>query len=416
MRTLGDDPPGLRGKGPGKKARGRERRHPRRWEREPGTWGRGPWGGPNQQQAPAGAAVVMVTLIQLIGSTIAMHAQPAAVPLDGLGYGLLVAGPVTLLARRRWPLVSLATTLSATVGYLALGYPRGPFFLAAVVALFAAVRRANRIVVWAMCGAAYAAYVFVGDGPYVTLAIWTVVALVLAEASRVRGQHFTEVAAARAAAQQARQEQSRRQASDERLRIARELHDVLGHHLSLINVRAGVGLHLLDSDPEQAREALGAIKLASSEALREVRGVLSTLSPQPQAPRSPAPGLAGLPELVEQARTAGLTVTVQEIGIGPVPGDVDRAAYRIVQEALTNVRRHAGPAATASITIERRPDQLSVRVDDTGPGPTDSTSDGNGLPGMRERAAALGGTLTVSRNDGGGFRVQAQLPLTQENS
>jgi signal transduction histidine kinase len=250
---------------------------------------------------------------------------------------------------------------------------------------------------------------------YLVTAVGTVVAMVLAQLNRLRRDFFAQVATTRAEASRARQEQSRRQASDERLRIARELHDVLGHHLSLINVRAGVGLHLLDSDPDQAREALGAIKVASAEALREVRGVLSTLNPQPgDAPRSPAPNLADLDALAEETRAAGRAVTVDHTGDPvPVPGDVGRAAYRIVQEALTNVRRHAGPAASASITIGYRPDALTVRVEDTGPGPASSTSDGNGIPGMRERAAALGGTLTATGRPEGGFRVDARLPLTR---
>jgi signal transduction histidine kinase len=360
---------------------------------------------------------VFIGAIQLIGTNIAAHGQPHATPLDLLGYGLLVIGPLALLFRRRWPVPTLAVTLAAAVSYYALDYPRGPSFLAAVVALFVAVRRANRPVVWALCALAFLAYVVVGHaslGQYLAFGAWTAVAVALAEASRVRAEHFAEMATAQAEAARARQEQSRRQASDERLRIARELHDVLGHHLSLINVRAGVALHLLDSDPEQAREALGAIKLASSEALGEVRGVLSALNPQQDAPRSPAPGLADVGALADEARAAGLAVTVHRSPPDAlhVPGEVDRAAYRIVREALTNVRRHAGGSAKVSITIGYGPEALTVRVDDTGTGQTSSTSDGNGIPGMRERAVALGGTLTAGRRPGGGFRVDARLPLT----
>jgi signal transduction histidine kinase len=366
-----------------------------------------------------GVMPVVVGAIQVIGSTVAMHGQPDTKPLNLLGYALLVVGAAALVARRRWPLPTLVVTLATTVSYLVLDYPRGPFFLAAVVAVFGAVRRANRLLTWALCAIAYLAYVVAAHaslGQYLVVGAWTAVTVVLAEAARVRGEHFTEIGLARAAAARARQEQSRRQASDERLRIARELHDVLGHHLSLINVRAGVGLHLLDTDPEQAREALGAIKVASAEALREVRGVLSALNPQSQsAPRSPAPGLADLDALADDTRAAGLAVTVRRSTDDTVaiPGEVERAAYRIVQEALTNVRRHAGAAATVTVTIGYGPDELTVQVDDTGPGPAPSTSDGNGIPGMRERAAALGGTLHAGRGPDGGFRVDARLPLNE---
>jgi signal transduction histidine kinase len=254
----------------------------------------------------------------------------------------------------------------------------------------------------------------------VGVATWTVVALALAEVARGRSERFAEMRRAGAEAARARAEQSRRQASEERLRIARELHDVLGHHLSLINMRAGVALHLLDTQPperapEQARDAFAAIKQASAEALREVRGVLAALRPADEsAPRSPTPGLAELDALVEQARAAGLPVTLRLDGLpAQLPAEVDRAAYRIVQEALTNVRRHAGPSATATVCIGWSPEALAVRVDDDGAGPaaTAPAEPGNGIPGMRERAAALGGELSAGGRAGGGFRVDATLPL-----
>src|SRR5262249_33643181 len=144
--------------------------------------------------------------------------------------------------------------------------------------------------------------------------------------------------------------------------------DVLGHHLSLINVRAGVALHLLDTRPDEVRGALDAIKQASAEALREVRGVLATLNQGEQpAPRTPAHGLSDVDQLADGARAAGLPVTVTRHGVArPLPAEVDRAAYRIVQEALTNVRRHAGPDATATVVIGYTPRSLSLRVEDSG--------------------------------------------------
>ena len=370
---------------------------------------------------------LLIAAIQVTGCLAASRGQGPANALDGLAFALLVGGPLALLWRRTHPVLTFAVVQVATVAYLVLDYPRGPFFVAAIVALFNAARHGHRVAAWIITGAGYLVYVlvtqfnlFIGGhhlspdslGEYVVIAAWTAVALAIAEVARTRTEHFAEVARTRAEAARARQEQARRQASDERLRIAQELHDVLGHHLSLINVRAGVALHLLDTKPEQARDALGAIKVASSEALREVRTVLATLNGDQAPPRTPAPGLADVDGLAEDARGAGLTVHLRRTGPSEeVPGDVGRATYRIVQEALTNVRRHAGPTPTVDIDLNVGPDELRVRVDDSGVGAVPSTSDGNGIPGMRERAAALGGTLVADARPGGGFRVEARLPL-----
>jgi len=401
----------------------------RRWPPDGPRWGDGPdW---RRSRGPT-FAFAPVLLVQLIGTALAARNQPGTV--DALGWALLVAGPVALAVVRRLPLVALAVSLAATAAYLSVDYPRGPFFLAALVAVFVAVRRANRVAVWTMVATAYAGYVAVTSladsvdgvrlaqpslGTYALVAAWTAVAVALAEGSRVRAAHFAEMMRAREEAKRARSEQARRQASEERLRIARELHDVLGHHLSLINVRAGVALHLLDSRPEQAREALGAIKQASAEALREVRGVLAALNADDEsAPRSPALGLDDLGPLVDEARAAGLEVDVRIDGEPePLAAEVDRAAYRIVREALTNVRRHAGPSAAVTITIGYGADGLALRVEDTGVGESASDlGEGNGIPGMRERAVAVGGTLSVGPRPGGGFRVEACLPTASRGS
>jgi signal transduction histidine kinase len=192
--------------------------------------------------------------------------------------------------------------------------------------------------------------------------------------------------------------------------MARELHDVLAHSISVINVQAGVGLALLDTDPEQARTALTTIKAASKEALGEVRQVLDTLRAPGDAPRTPAPGLDRLPELVEQAAGAGLTVEIE--GEAPkLPPGTDLAAFRIVQEALTNVVRHSG-SRQARVRLDQAEGALRLRIDDDGPATgADAGGSGNGLAGMRERAAALGGTIEAGPRDDGGFRVLAVVPL-----
>jgi signal transduction histidine kinase len=358
-----------------------------------------------------------------------------AVPLDGLGYALLAAGPAALVWRRISPLATLVVALVATYGYLVLDYPRGPYFLAGFLAIILASRAARREVVLTLAAVPFLLVVVaalpgawhidnrpidVDTGTAVGAAAWTVIALAIGEVLRAQGERFAEMRRAQAEADRARREQSRRQASDERLRIARELHDVLGHHLSLINVRAGVALHLLDTRPAETREALAAIKLASAEALREVRGVLATLAPETEAaPRAPAPDLSMVEELAADARAAGTPVHIARTGSDrPLPRDVERAAYRIVQESLTNVRRHAGAGASATVTIDVAPEGMTVRVEDTGTGPVPSAAaqaQGNGIAGMAERAAALGGWLRAGPGrEGTGFVVEAFLPTPAE--
>jgi signal transduction histidine kinase len=194
------------------------------------------------------------------------------------------------------------------------------------------------------------------------------------------------------------------------------LHDSLGHHVSLINVQAGVALHLMDDDPEQARSALAAIKRSSGELLREMRATLGILRGVDEGPpRTPVAGLARLEDLLAENRSAGLPVELEIVGAQrDLPPIVDQAAYRIVQESLTNTRRHAGPAH-ARVRLEYADEGLLVQVDDDGLGAPAHTepSGGNGLPGMRERATSLGGTLTAGPRPGGGFRVEAHLPASR---
>jgi signal transduction histidine kinase len=368
---------------------------------------------------------IVVAIVQVVFTRAAADNQDPVRDLDALGYLLLLAGPAALVVRRRAPVVTLAVALTAADVYVLAGYPGGPFFVAAVLALFSAVSAGHRVAAWVCAGGAYAVLALGAVLPGVpeaarpslthlgVVAIWLAVFLALAEAVRVRSEQLAQQARYRAAQEHSRAEQQRRQASEERLRIARELHDVLGHHLSLINVQAGVGLHLMDSQPEQAREALSAIKTASAEALREVRAVLGVLRPEEEAaPRAPAPGLDRLADLTAEA---GLPVAVRVRGTArPLPAEVDRAAYRIVQEALTNVRRHAGAAATATVTIAYGDSDLTVRVDDDGQGATGAPP-GSGIAGMRARATGLGGDVTAGPRAEGGFRVEARLPVEEES-
>jgi signal transduction histidine kinase len=383
-------------------------------------WHGPPWGG---QRPPGFALPFVVGVIQVVGSFGAEHGQPERTPLDALAVALLVAGPLALLARRRYPVQVLAVVAAVSLAYLFRGYPWGPFFLSFAVALLHAVSRGHRTAAWAAGVGTYVGYFalirFVDDtvrpgyGAYLGTGAWLLVLLAVGELARVARERATE-------AERTRAEERRRQASDERLRIARELHDVLAHNISLINVRAGVALHLMDDDPEQVRAALVAIKEASRDTLREVRATLGVLrAVDEDAPRAPTAGLAGLPELADQVRAAGLPVRTEVAGEPrTLPAPVDLAAFRIVQEALTNVRRHAG-RASATVLVGYGDGELTVRVDDDGTGTAPAgppePGGGNGIPGMRERAAALGGTLTAGPRPGGGFRVEAHLPLPADS-
>ena len=343
-------------------------------------------------------------------------------PLDWFAWVLVVAGPLALHHRRRFPRTALAVCLGATLLYLLMGYAYGPIFLNALVAVIVIGGAGYRREVWSMSVLFAIGMTFVPTHSakgqlrnslteILFTAGWLLALLMLAELFRVLRQRALEAQKAREQEARAHEQESRRQASEERLEIARELHDVLAHSISLIAVQANVALEVMDRRPEQARIALSAIKDASRSALGEVRSVLTVLRGDRAAPRDPAPDLGRLGHLVELAEAAGLKVALSVVGDPErVPLAVSQAGYRIVQESLTNVVRHAG-AGRATILVEAG-DGLHLRIADDGRGcPLGETaSGGNGLPGMRERAAAFGGALTAGPQPGGGFRVDAHIP------
>ncbi|MFR9675688.1 sensor histidine kinase [Streptomyces sp. TR06-5] len=392
-------------------------------------------GGPLWRHLPAGPSAgtglpwrssLLIAVVVMAGSHVAAQNQVGdRVPLDVAGRFLLLAGPALLLLRHRLPRTTVFATAVVCLLYLGAGYPYGPVFLSVVVAVFSAVVAGHRFAAWGALAVLGAGHLLLGlwwyhwlppvgdDGvslwEELVVGAWLVVVVPVAELARVRHEQW-----ARDREERAREEQ--RRAERERLRIARELHDVLAHSISVINVQAGVGLALLDTDPEQARDALTTIRTAGRQALGEVRQVLETLrAPDGAASRSPAPGLERLPELVEHAGSAGLRVTTRTTGTpAPLPSGTDLAAFRIVQEALTNVLRHSA-ARRARVTLQRGGDTLEVLVEDDGPASGgDTGGSGNGLAGMRERAAVLGGTLEAGPRSGGGFRVRAVLPVGYE--
>src|SRR5690606_14915114 len=335
---------------------------------------------------------------------------------------LVVAACLPIVVWRWRPLWALVGTGAAVAAYLALGYAYGPVMFPLIVAVYgyaarAALRRtvvATTILVGAAV-AALAAEVAVGDRgavEFLTGIAWTVAWLIIPAAVGV------VVKVRQDAAAQVRAEQARRGISEERLGLAQEVHDVVGHSLAVIAMQAGVALRALEQDPGQAREVVESIRTTSTEALASLRAELDTLrqaSPEPDAPRRPRTGVADLPALVDRFRHSGLPVDLEAgTGVSDLPADVDHAAYRVVQEALTNVLRHAGPAAVARTRIVREPDAVRVEVTNTGAttGVTPvAEGAGHGIAGMRERARALGGTLEAGPRPSGGFVVRARLPL-----
>lgn len=363
---------------------------------------------------PASFVVLAVAVVQVVGTVFAAARQPDHRPLDALAFVLLLAGPAALSLRRRAPAAMLPVAAAATVIYLASGYPWGPVLLSLAVAIVFSAAAGRRWQTWTVAGACAAALVALflagGDEGALIRAVagtsWLVILVLLGEGARLRGERVAE---------RRRQHESREQAArDEyRLALARDIHDVVAHSLSMINVRASVALHLGDRDPDQFRPALEAIKTASKESLDEVRQLLGVL--REDAPLGPTagPDLNKLPELAENARRAGLDVRLEQRIGRPVAPAVQEAAYRIVQEALTNVVRHAG-AGRADVVLEAPaagPDsgRLTVTVDDDGRGAAGAPA-GNGVTGMRERAAALGGSVEFVPREPG-WRVRAVLPL-----
>jgi len=429
-------------------ARRWERREQRRWERY-GLESDGDLDFEHRRTSVAGAAVGIL-LISIAGTLFSERTLAGYHPLDGRGWALLVLAPLLLVARRKAPIpVALLVSVVMSAYYL-LGYPPGPVFLAQLVALHSVQLKSRRWIAWTIAGVGYAAFTVADQylsgepdvplGGLIAAGLWTALVLMGTEAGKAARERRLEYRARHAEAERSRREGERRRVSEERLRIAREVHDLLGHHLSLINVQSGVALHLMDArtgehvdapvemsaaEHAELRTSLAAIKQSSKDALVELRSTVNALrGVDEDAPRQPAPTLDRLDDLLAGATATGLRVTAERIGRPrALPPRVDLAAFRIVQEALTNVRRHAGPV-DAVVTLEYGDDRLVVRVDDDGPGAPgadapdvhlDSIDEppeggGNGIPGMRERAQSVGGTLEAGPRQDGGFRVRAELP------
>jgi signal transduction histidine kinase len=349
---------------------------------------------------------------------------------DAIGYGVTLVAALALIGRRRWPLAVFAITLLATLAYIGRNYSTGAIVLALLVALTTLAAQGNHrrtavaaVVVLASFVLVRALWVFEGWNYRRTLISpgmvigGCIAAVFLGLAVSSRRAYIAEVEDRAERAERSREEEARRRADAERIRIAREFHDIVGHSIATINVLAGAAVHALDKRPQQAEEALRTIKATSQQALREVRAGLGVLQQRDdeQEPRAPTPGLAQLALLVATTSKAGVATRVHISGDPrPLPVQVDLAAYRIVQESLTNVIRHAG-AGSASVSLAYGDGRVVVEVDDSGRagggGERATSGSGHGIAGMRERALALGGEFEAGPREDGGFRVRASLPL-----
>ncbi|MEU0900556.1 sensor histidine kinase [Streptomyces massasporeus] len=344
---------------------------------------------------------------------------------DVLSLLLMTLGAAALVFRRRAPMAVLALTGTLSVIESVTGDPRTPVAMSAVIALYTVASTTDRPTTWrvglltmtVLTGAAMAA----GPLPWYAqenlgIFAWTGIGATAGDAVRSRRAFVQAIRERAERAERTREEEARRRVAEERLRIARDLHDVVAHHIALVNVQAGVAAHVMDKRPDQAKEALAHVREASRSALNELRATVGLLrqSGDPEAPTEPAPGLDRLDELTGTFRSAGLHVEVARADQGTtLPAAVDLAAYRIIQEALTNVQKHAGPQAKAEVSVVHVGPNVEITVLDDGSGEneTQGSGGGHGLLGMRERVSALRGTLTTGPRYGGGFRVHAILPL-----
>lgn len=343
--------------------------------------------------------VLALFVVTLAGTLGRWHAHPK--PGAGILAGLSV---VVLLARRRRPELTWLANAVVTTFYFALGYPDGPVFLSIFASAYALTSRWPTRRWWPYALAAVPVVVAMASrwtdssvGSVAARITWFVAVLAasaaIGSAMRTRGE--------------TRREQARRTATEERLRMAQDLHDGVGHGLAVIAMQAGVALHVLDRDPARARESLLAIRETSRESLDALRAELSRLSTEPGGgPRAVRNGLADLPALVARVRAGGLDVDLRSEPVG-VTEEVGAVAYLVVQEALTNVLRHSG-AASAHVEVTEEQGSLVVAVVDDGQG--GEVSEGLGISSMRSRVEGRGGTLQVGPGERG-FEVRAVIPV-----
>ncbi|MBI0376747.1 sensor histidine kinase [Streptomyces albiflaviniger] len=391
---------------------------------------RGTWWREGALTATAFALCLLGGVVQEDGRTLSW--PPAA------AYVIAVVSCAVLPVRHRAPLAAMAATTAAGVLVPFLGVLLSPLIVApAVITAYSLTARTERHAVSAVSLTSVA--LLVASTPLFGALSWKdasrvgavaafpLVAGVLGHSAQNRRAYLAAVEERARRAEKTRESEARRRVAEERVRIARELHDLVAHQITLANAQASVAAHLFDTRPEQTRKSLKELVETTGDALDELRATVGLLrqSGDATAPDEPAPGLSRLPTLLESFRRAGLEVSVHQEGtVRPLPPGVDLTAYRIVQEALTNVTKHAG-TGSARVRLVWNRDRVTITVADDGGGartaPTAATGPrtatgpdrppGYGLIGMRERATAVGGHLSAGRRPEGGFLVSTQLPL-----
>ncbi|MFI6934311.1 sensor histidine kinase [Streptomyces sp. NPDC050287] len=350
---------------------------------------------------------------------------PQRVPLTATVAVLAALACGALVFQRRWPIPVLAVTTGIACVSMIVSDAQGVFLGAPVIAAYTVAVRTDRRTAWTAGAAAALVYgvtslatagsAWSGIGTQ-NLIVWIGMAVAAGDAVRSRRAYVGLLEERARRAEQSREEEAARRVVEERLRIARELHDVAAHHIAVISVQAGVAGHTLRTDPDVAEESLTLVRQASRSVLEELSALLGVLrrDDDPRAPVQPTRGLDGLEELAGSFAAAGLEVAWTLSGHPrPLPSAVDLAAYRIVQESLTNVHKHSG-SSPARVGVEYAPDRLVVRIHDAGGGMAarkDTAVGGHGILGMRERAIAVGGWFEAGPEPDGGFTVRAELPL-----
>ncbi|MEV5610199.1 histidine kinase [Streptomyces sp. NPDC052225] len=340
---------------------------------------------------------------------------------DAVGWTLLMAAHIPAIWRWRAPLVSFLGVVVCIGPYHAMDYNHTAPQLVSLVALFT-VAMTGRPLRSALVGAAVIGLMLVvkfsqgmAEGrEALQISGWIVAVVLLGVYTRVHRQYVDSVVERAERAERTREEEARRRVAEERLRVARDLHDLLAHSITLVGVQTSVAAHVLNADPDRldraaVAKALDDIAGTCRSARGELRATLEVLRSSPDESRGPLPGVDGIPELAEAARTSGAAVQC-EVDAGELPPAVGAAVYRIVQEALTNSVRHGGPGVSVRVSVRAVPGAVEVSVVDDGTGPSSSAEPGFGLVGMRERARSVGGVVEAGPGESGGFRVAATLP------
>lgn len=367
-------------------------------------------------------ALMVATLGVLVAAgtpAAAVRQTPPRVPLDEVAWALMGLAVALVPLRLVRPVTAFVAITAVESAYLAAGYPYGPVLLAVAVAACAVALATGPAVAAGVLGLSFAVLVAAQVVPprpsdvllsALAVALWLGLPVWLAATVRLRRARRDAVEERSRQRAEAEREHAERLAVEHRLAISREVHDVVAHSLSLISLQAGLAVHLFDRRPDEARAALTTIRQCSGEALADLRRVLEAL--REAAPTAPDHlRLDRLADVVDRVRHGGRSVSLEVVGrVRPMPGAVETCAYRVVQESLTNVLKHA-VAAAASVLLTYGEDCLVVEVVDTGGGRPSPGAPGQGIAGMRDRVAALGGRLDAGPLPAGGFRVRAWLPV-----